>query len=216
MERTQYDVDHTYRLEPKTFPISNNDRPATYDQFMSLRDTLVYSNKFYWNNAWRSLIIWIKANWNPTNTIEIWEPNIVNIAFEPDWTISWTGHWKYISTGEHLTENPLSCEINMTWRYVIQHKEQFNNIDSNITRIHTYVLQHHGNEVIQRAVYDYEWNTWWEILRDTAFGYLECDLQKWDRLELKIESQSGVDITSEIAPNSNRWIVEYKDLPYNI
>lgn len=216
MERLQEDWQHEYRLTPIEFPISDNNRKATYDQFMTLRDTMVYSNKFYWNNAWRSLIIWIKADGNPTNTIEIREPNISYMAFEPSWDVSGSLKWKYISTWDHVALNPLSCEINLTWRYVIQHKEQFNNIDPDITRIHSYILHHHWNQTIERAVFDWEWNTWWEIIRLTAFWYLECDLEKWDWLELKIEDQNGTDITSEVANNSNWWIVEYKDLAYNI
>ena len=216
MERLQEDWQHEYRATPLEYPISDNNRKATYDQFMSLRDTMVYSNKFYWNNAWRSLIIWMKTDGNPTNTIEIREPNICDMRFEPDWWVSGQVKWKFISTGEHPL-SPISCEINTKWRYIIQHKEQFNNIDSNITRIHTYVVHHKSDWTTQdRAVFDWEWDTPWEIKRVTAFGYLECDLNKWDWLELKIESSSWTDISSELAPNSNRWMVEYKDLAYNI
>lgn len=215
MERLQDDSWHIYRLTPVEFPISDNDRKATYDQFMSLRDTLVYSNKFYWENAGRSLIIWMKTDGNPTNTIEIWSPNLTRASFESDWTVSWVSIWKYTSSWGHPS-NPISCEINTTWRYVIQHKEQFNNIDSGITRIYAHVIQHHWNQTIDRAVFDWEWNTPWEITRLTSFWYVECDLEKWDWLELKMEDQNGNDITSAIASNSNWRIVEYKDLAYNV
>jgi hypothetical protein len=212
MERIQEDDNHEYRLIPPRYNLSDNDRKATYDQFMSLRDTMVYSNKFYGNNAWRSLIVWMKTDWNPTNTIEIWEPNISRMDLQPDWTISADVKWKYLKQ-----ENTNHLAVITSWRYVIQHKEQFNNIDQNITRIHTYVLEHQSNwAVIERAVFDWEWNTPWEIIRLTAFGYVECDLQKWSWLELKIEDQNWDDITSEIAQNSNWRIVEYKDLPYKL
>jgi len=217
MERLQEDWQHEYRLTPIEFPISDNDRKATYDQFMSLRDTMVYSNKFYGNNAGRSLIIWMKTDGNPTNTIEIREPNISYMRFEPNWDVSSSTKWKYISVWDHATTNPISCEINTPWRYVLQHKEQFNNIDSSITRIHSYVVQHKEDWTdISRAVFDWEWNTAWEIIRLTAFWYIECDLEKWDWLELKVEDQWGNDITSAMDSNSNWWIVEYKDLAYNI
>lgn len=216
MEWIQEGWNYNYRATPSEYPISDNIRPATYDQFMSLRDTMVYSNKFYGNNAWRSLIVWIKADWNPTNTIEIWEPNIMRQSFQPDWTSDDEIVWKFVSSGDHTSTNPLSCEINIKWRYRLQHKQQFTNIPSSITRIHSYIVQHHGNQTIERAVFDWEWNTPWEIVRLTSFGYVECDLDKWDWLELKIEDQNGNDITSEAEQNSNWWMVEYIDLAYNI
>ena len=216
MERLQEDWNYEYRVTPLEYPISDNIRPATYDQFMSLRDTMVYSNKFYGNNAWRSLIVGIKTDWNPTNTIEIWEPNIMRQWFEPDWTTNDETVWKFVSSGDHTSTNPLSCEINLKGRYRLQHKQQFTNISSSITRIHSYIVQHHGNQIIERAVFDWERNTPWEIVRLTSFGYVECDLDKSDWLELKIEDQNGNDITSEAEQNSNWWMVEYIDLAYNI
>lgn len=216
MERLQEDWNYEYRATPMEYPISDNIRPATYDQFMSLRDTMVYSNKFYGNNAWRSLIVWIKADWNPTNTIEIWEPNIMRQSFESDGTANEEGVWKFITTWQHASTNVLSCEINIKWRYRLQHKQQFNSIDPDITRIHSYILQHSWWLTIPRAVFDWEWDTWWEIKRLTAYWYVECDLNKWDWLELKVEDQNWSDITSEVAPDSNWWMVEYIDLAYNI
>ena len=214
MERLQEDWQHEYRATPLEYPISDNIRPATYDQFISLRDTLVYSNKYYASSAWRSLIIGTKLNWEATNTIEIREPNIMNMKFEPDWTTDFSDSvWEYVTAEWH---NDLSCEVIKKWRYRLQHKEQFTNIPSSITRIHSYIVQHHSTQTIERAVFDWEWNTPWEIKRITAFGYVECDLDKWDWLELKIEDQNGNDITSEAEQNSNWWMVEYIDLAYNI
>ena len=51
MERIQTEIEHDYRLEPKPFSVSENDPKATYDQFISLRDTLVMSNKYYGDKA---------------------------------------------------------------------------------------------------------------------------------------------------------------------
>jgi len=216
MQRTLEDWQHEYNAIPWQYPISNNDRHATYDQFITLRDTLVRSNKYYADKAGRSLIIWTKLDGTPTDTIEIREPNIVRLDFEPAGTVNSYIDWQYVTTWWHTQLNPKSCEIVKKWRYVIQHKEQFNNIDSNITRIHCFVVQHHGNQTISRAVFDWEWNTPWEIKRITSFGYVECDLDVWDWLELILEDQNGSDITSEVASNSNWWMVEYKDLAYNI
>ncbi len=214
MERTLQDWQHDYRATPWEYPIGDNNRPATYDQFMTLRDTLIFSNKYYADKAGRTLIIWTKLDWTPTDTIEIREPNLARLDIQPWWTVTPYITWQYIKTGWHSW---ISCEIIKKWRYRIQHKEQFNNIDSNITRIHCYVVQHKTDGTTQsRAVFDWEWNTWWEILRMTSFGYVECDLDKWDWLELKLEDQSGNDIQSEMATDSNWWMVEYIDLAYNI
>ena len=214
MKRVLEDWQHQYRATPNEYPITENNRPATYDQFISLRDTLVYSNKYYASSAGRSLIIGTKLDGTPTNTIEIWEPNIVRLDFQPGWTITPTVNWRYVGTGWHQW---LSCEIIKKGRYKIQHKEQFNSIDTNITRIHSYVVQHKVDGTDQlRAVFDWERNTPWEFKRMTSFWYVECDLQKGDRLELKIEDQNGNNIISETAYDSNWRMVEYIDLAYNI
>lgn len=216
MERLLEDWQHDYRATPWEYPISDNNRPATYDQFITLRDTLIFSNKYYADKAWRSLIIWTKLDWTPTDTIEIWEPNSVRLDFQPGWAVVPTINWKYIEVG---WQSWITCVIKKKWRYKINHKEQFNNIDSSITRIHTYVIQHHADNSLPdtlRAVFDWERNTPWEIIRLTSFGYVECDLQKWDRLELRLEDQNWNDITSETAYDSNWRLVEYIDLAYNI
>ena len=214
MERLLEDWQHEYRATPNEYPISNNDRPATYDQFITLRDTLVFSNKYYADKAGRSLIIWTKLDWTPTDTIEIREPNMVRLDFESSGSVSPYPAWQYVTTWWHTW---ISCEIQKKGRYRIQHKEQFNNLPSSITRVHSYVVQHKLDGTTQsRAVFDWEWNTPWEFKRITSFGYVECDLNKWDWLELKIEDQNDSDITQYIGYNSNWLMVEYIDLAYNI
>ena len=218
MERMQEDWQHEYRATPREYPISANEAHSTYDQFIQLRDTLIYANKYYADNAWRSLIIGIKSDWTPTDTIEIRTPNLFTQSFEPGGTLTPTQKWSYISTWTHTATNPLSCEINLDWRYVIQHKEQLINLDdTSITRVTAYILQHDvqwGTK--ERAVFDWERDTSWEIKRMTSFGYVECDLHKWDWLEFKLLDQGQNDIPlSQLQQFSNRWMVEYKDLIYN-
>lgn len=215
MERTLFDWQHEYKATPNEYPIWMNDRPATYDQFMTLRDTLIFSNKYYADKAGRSLIIWTKLDWTPTDTIEIREPNMVRIDFEPDGiAIPPYITWDYVSSWEHQW---ISCEIKKKGRYKIQHKEQFNNIDPSITRIHCYVTQHMANWTDKRrAEFDWEWNTPWEIKRVTSFWYIECDLDKWDWLELIMVDQWWNDIQSATETQSNWWMVEYIDLAYKI
>lgn len=213
MERLLDDWEHDYRAIPWEYPISDNNSPATYDQFIKLRDTLVYSNKIYAENSGRSLIIGTKLDWTPTDTIEIWTPNIMSMSFEPWGTTNsdWSA-WQYVSTGDHIITNPISCEIKKTGRYRIQHKEQFNDLTT--TRVHSYVVWHKLNGWTQNlAVFDWEWNTPWEIKRLTSFGYREVNLEKWDWLEVKIEDNNG-SILSETEYDSNWRMVEYIDLAY--
>ena len=220
MERTQYDWQHEYLLTPTEYTVSSNDAKATYDQFMSLRDTLIYSNKFYGDKAGRSLIIWTKLDGTPTDTIEVWEPNIFRQAFEPTGAVdnSWS-KWNYIATGWHTSTNVFSCEIVKDWRYVLQHKEQFINLAStDITRITAHILQHpvDGWNAIPRAVFDWERSEEWMFNRITSFGYVECDLHKWDWLEFEMVDQDGEDIdVTQLQAISNWWSIEYKDLIYN-
>ena len=213
MERLLEDGQHDYRATPWEYPISDNNRPATYDQFITLRDTLVFSNKYYADKAWRSLIIGTKLDGTPTDTIEIREPNIMSYKIKADWTVEDDGSiWKYVTTWWHISQNPISCEIIKTGRYKIQHKEQFNNLST--TRVHSYVLLHQLDWTTKSlAVFDWEWDTPWEIKRLTAFWYREINLYKWEWLELKVED-NNVSIISQMAYDSNWWQVEYIDLAY--
>ena len=214
MERLLEDWEHEYRATPWEYPINDNNRPATYDQFITLRDTLVFSNKYYADKAWRSLIIGTKLDGTPTDTIEIREPNIFSYNIKADWTMADMGsEWKYVATWWHTSQNPFSCEIVKTGRYRIQHKEQFNDL-SNITRVHSYVVWHKSDGTTQSlAVFDNERATQGEMIRLTAFWYREINLYKWDWLELKVEDGSW-SIISSMAYDSNWWMVEYIDLAY--
>jgi hypothetical protein len=222
MERTLQDWQHEYRATPWEYPIGDNNRPATYDQFITLRDTLVFSNKYYADKAGRSLIIWTKLDWTPTDTIEIREPNLSKMSFEPWYesipsNIEDETQWKYVTAGSTHTPNPLSCTINKDGRYRISHKEQFIDLDSaQCTRVHTIVRQHTDNQIISRAVFDWERAEVWDIIRLTSYGYVECDLHKWDWLELVKLDQDDNEISSAyLQSNSNWWSVEYIDLAYN-
>lgn len=233
MERNLQDWQHDYRATPSDYPIQDNNRPATYDQFITLRDTLIFSNKYYADKAWRSLIIWTKLDWTPTDTIEIREPNISKMAFEPWFESDPTNkivdetQWKYVTSGNNTAQPSalLSCTIQKDWRYRITHKEQFVNLDSSsITRIHTYVNQWIKHTIdnfvywdqVPRAVYDFEWSTAWEMVRVPAYWFIECDLHKSDVLVLEMKDQNDDPISSSyLQTNSNWWSVEYIDLAYN-
>lgn len=238
MERTLFDWQHDYRATPSEYPIEDNNRPATYDQFITLRDTLIFSNKYYADKAGRSLIIGTKLDWTPTDTIEIREPNLARMSFEPWYEdhpddenyIKNESKWTYVTSGSDMTNNPLSCTINKDGRYKIAHKEQFIQMDSDITRVLSYVMQNQRHEEvvnwdvvvsytqIPRAVFDWEWDEWWFFKRMTTWWYVECDLKKWDWLELIMLDQDWNHIDSstwKLQAISNRWCVEYIDLAYN-
>lgn len=53
---------YNYDLTEKQYPISENNTVSTYNQFIQLRDTLVFSNKYYADKAGRSLIIGTKLD----------------------------------------------------------------------------------------------------------------------------------------------------------
>lgn len=213
MRRTQEDLEHEYLAFPPEYPISENEVHSTYDTFIKLRDTIIYSDKVYANNAGRSLIIWIKTSGEPTWTIEIRTPNIFNQGIEQTGPATPIIKWTYIK--QHTNW----AEIVLGGRYRITHKEQLEWLwDTQITRVTWYVLQKKldGTE-IKRAVFDWSWNTAWEIRRITSFWTTECDLEKWDILELHVVDQDDNDIPLSLRqPNSNRWTIEYLDLPYNI
>lgn len=213
MRRTQEDLEHEYLAFPPEYPISANEAHSTYDTFVKLRDTIIYSDKVYANNAWRSLIIWIKTSWEPTWTIEIRTPNIFNQRMEPSWPLTPVVKWTYIK--EHTNW----AEIVLWGRYRLTHKEQLEWLqNTQITRVTWYILQKKQNGTeIQRAVFDWSRDTVWEIKRMTSFGTVDCDLEKWDILELHLVDQEDNDIPlSQRQPDSNRWTIEYLDLPYNV
>jgi len=234
MERLQEDWQHEYRATPMEYPISSNEAHSTYDQFIQLRDTLIYSNKYYADSAGRSLIIWTKLNWDPTWTIEIREPNISKMSFEPgyenDVTKIWDEtKWTYLTARSEHSNNKLSCDIKKSGRYKLQHKEQFIDLDStSITRITAYIMQHQKHVTVEnnqeivtytdipRAVFDWEWDEAGFFKRVTSFGYVECDLAAWDWLEFIMEDQNQTHISSDYIQTNSDWrSAEYIDLPYN-
>jgi hypothetical protein len=222
MERLLEDWEHDYKATPWVYPISDNNRPATYDQFITLRDTLIFSNKQYNDKAWRTLIIWTKLDWTPTDTIEIREPNLSKMSFEPWYDSDPTlikdeTQGKYVTAWSTHTFNTLSCTINKDWRYRISHKEQLINLDTWwFTRVHSIVAQHTWNDEISRAVFDWERANAWDIIRLTSYWYVECDLKKDDWLELVILDQDDYWIPSSYLQAHSNWrSVEYIDLAYN-
>lgn len=179
MQRDLYDWQHDYNATPKDYPITDNSRPATYDQFIQLRDTLIFTWKYYNDKATRKLCVWDKWDWTTTNTIEVREPKIFRQSFEPNWSTSpetditsgilpeWT--WKFINFPDAdpslLAQiGPLSCQIQREWRYRIIHKEEIL-LEPTTNKVCCYVDIYRKNDQDQReipykgwiAVFDWEW-----------------------------------------------------------
>lgn len=174
MERTQYDWQHQYLVTPPEYPISANENHSTYDQFIQLRDTLIFTWKYYNDKASRKLCVGDKGDGTTTNTIEVWLPNYFRQWIQPWWATDvskvTTGVLgKYISPLEATLQTtywPLSCMINKDWHYRIMHKEEILLNDST-NKVFCYVDVYRKNaqdqyEIAYKwwvAVYDWEWNT---------------------------------------------------------
>lgn len=78
-QELQPDIVHNYDLVPQQYSIEDNNTVSTYNQFIQLRDTLVYSGKKYPGKAWSKLIIGEKEQ-----TVEIQWKNWLKIWFEPN------------------------------------------------------------------------------------------------------------------------------------
>ena len=174
MERTQYDWQHEYLITPQEFNITSNEAHSTYDQFIQLRDTLIFTNKYYNDKAGRRLCVGIKWDWSTTNTIEVRIPNYFRQWIQP-W---WATDASKVTTGVlgnlispldaslQTTYWPLSCMINVDGHYRIMHKEEIL-LDATTNKVFCYVDVYRKNaqnqyEIVYKgwvAVYDWEWNT---------------------------------------------------------
>lgn len=175
MERTQYDWQHQYLVTPPEYPISANENHSTYDQFIQLRDTLIFTWKYYNDKPSRKLCVGDKWDGTTTNTIEVWLPNYFRQWMQPDWTTNPpipSILWTYITAvpadikAQDSRFGELSCMIQKDWHYRIMHKEEIL-LNANTNKVFCYVdiyrKDGQWNYQIQYkwwvAVYDWEWNT---------------------------------------------------------
>ena len=182
MERTQFDGEHEYTVTPQEYPIAANENHSTYDQFIQLRDTLIFTGKYYNDKASRKLCVWDKWDWTTTNTIEVWLPNYFRQWIQPwgatDSSKVTTGVlWNYIvklPTNLETTYWPLSCMITKDGHYRIMHKEEIL-LSSSTNKVFCYVDIYRKLDAQNKydpvnwtykimykwwvAVYDWEWNT---------------------------------------------------------
>jgi hypothetical protein len=175
MERTQYDWQHQYLVTPWEYPISANENHSTYDQFIQLRDTLIFTWKYYNDKASRKLCVGDKGDGTTTNTIEVWLPNYFRQWIQPDWatnpptpSILWT-YITAVPADIKAQDNrfwELSCMIQKDGHYRIMHKEEIL-LQASTNKVFCYVDVYRKdgqwNYQIQYkwwvAVYDWEWQT---------------------------------------------------------
>lgn len=115
---------YNYDLIPTEQDGNINYTPWVYDQFISLRDTLVYSWKKYNGKAWCKLCVWEKEE-----TVEVIWNNLFQQNFEniTDWTRTETIAWPYVNWDYATATNvntPICCVIQKDGRYKIIHKEE--------------------------------------------------------------------------------------------
>lgn len=151
MERTQHDWEHQYLATPSEYPISNNEAHSTYDQFIQLRDTLIFSGKYYNDKAWAKLIVG-----KTCETIEVEYKNRMKMSFQPDYLtnperqinpwdnvsptywmllqeewgyVTWLGNTTLSTEDQQIAQHfwnqaVMAFKINKEWHYVMFHKEE--------------------------------------------------------------------------------------------
>lgn len=220
---------YNYDLKAKQYDITQNRVTNTYDQFIMLRDTLVYSKKYYEGKAWLKLVIW-----DSEETVEVQERQVYRQNIQPDGMTA-IGNTITKTTWALATQfGDKSVVINKDWRYRIVHKEEIK-LTSSIDKVYCYVDWYRKNAQGQYehvvkwwiCVFDREWAGWMYTVGDifkkmTAFWYLETDLKKNDVLVLRYKDRTYNSSTGEpqgndltLQDNSNYWNIEYIDLPYN-
>ena len=134
MQWEQDNRKYKYEVTPvyQDIPIENEELHSTYDQFIQLRDTLIFSWKQYSEHPGKKLIVGYKKDWRSTMTIEVQERNFFRQQFEPGYIqepdnpdkIQTMSLWDYITHWWQGYPNGLACTINRKWWYRIVHKEE--------------------------------------------------------------------------------------------
>ena len=204
---------YNYDLIPQEYDITENHVDSTYNQFIQLRDTFIFSKKKYPGKAGKRLIVGDKWDWTDTWTIEVRENNFYRQDFQPTRASGdIETHALPEPSGKYVTDVPASlktdyptfwnlcCMINKDGRYRIVHKEEVK-LTSATDKVYCYVDVYRENagtyEILYKwwiAVFDREWAGWDYTLGDlfkkmTAFGYQERDLKKGDILVLRMKDE---------------------------
>lgn len=219
---------YNYDLIGKEYPIEQNRSTNTYDQFIMLRDTLVYSKKYYKGKAGSVLVIG-----DTEETVEVIIRNRYIQKLNPNRQtdtndVKTTIQWPYVTIDgiDRSVYGPASCRITKSGYYKITHKEELVNIPTWTTEIHAYIERipmnaQWGNGLpgtgSNLAVYDDVSNTYsFDEIYDkkTVIGMVDTNLQEWDILMFHIEDQNGDTLPMQWY-RSNRWTVDYINLPLN-
>lgn len=235
------EVLHNYDLLPKEYPITDNRTTNTYDQFIMLRDTLVYSKKYYEWKAWATLIVG-----QLENTVEVKRQNMWKQKMNSWWRWGDKTQLDRQLQGPYVEQLPvemvsefgtLSIRVLEDWYYRIMHKEEVINIPDGAKKVYCYVEHYeqdqNGNyprdpdteELLPWnpiAVFDRESKSGADYMigdlfeKMTSFGIIERNLKRWDILALRMvyldENDEYQDVTLQ-DNRSNRWSVEYLNLP---
>ena len=208
---------YNYDLIPTEQDGSINYTPWVYDQFISLRDTLVYSGKKYNGKAWCKLIVWEKEE-----TVEILWSNVFRMGFEPDRAtskvVSLQTKWPYVKYDQESADinGVISCVIQKDGRYRVIHKEELDITNPNLEEVVCYV-DIYRNWAIPNdkkwwiAVFRWKasgtlsgttsgtepsgtctvsFKLWKLFQKMTTWGYAELDLKAWDILVLRMKDQT--------------------------
>lgn len=172
MQWEQDNRNYKYQVTPlyQEIPIENEELHSTYDQFIQLRDTLIFSWKQYSEHPGKKLIVGYKKDWRSTMTVEVQEREFFRQSFEPGYQedpelwIQTMVLWDYITPGGSGYPTGLVCTINRTWWYRIIHKEEIK-LQPTTNKVCCYVDILRKNAQWQYeipykwwiAVFDWEW-----------------------------------------------------------
>lgn len=166
--RIQNEWQHEYLVSPSAYDPTTDRLESTYDQFIQLRDTLIYSGKKYKGKAGCKLIVgtkeetvevmWkngLKLNFqhnidqNTTSVQHAW-PYVEYTPLEWDFT-----QWGFLATHGYDLQKwyqnfwVLSCRILEDWNYRIEYKIQVWRSDAPIpawtTKIYAFVIRYKYN-----------------------------------------------------------------------
>ena len=219
---------YNYDILPKQFDISQPKLMNVYDQFMQLRDTLVYSKKTYSWKAGSVLVIW-----DTEETVEVITRNRFLQKLNPN-RESDPSDIQTILQGPYVTQEGIdtstywyaSCKVTKAGYYRITHKSELTNIPQWTTKIFVYVERLKMNAQggydapgtgQPLAVYEDVSNTYpFDELYDKkmTLGMVDTNLEEGDLLRFVVEDQNGDPIPLQWSW-SNWWTVDYTNLPLN-
>lgn len=198
MIRNQTEWNHEYLVSPSEYDGTLERLTSTYDQFIQLRDTLIYSGKKYKGKGGSRLIIWEKEE-----TVEIMWKNGFKLSFEPnismetnvinyhEWPyVEYTPkEWDFTSNDGFLKQHwydfakrtqrfwLISCRILKDWNYRIEYKvqvwSQATPIPAGTGKIYAFVIRYkyRNDKLVPRSIWAKD---------------VDPDTQTWDRFHIAV------------------------------